>query len=100
CGIERRRIIRDLQSPQMLSGAGSNSSGNAGACRKPSRTKWFSLAQSPNSFALLRFNKPGSRWHFGMTAWHGLDSCWLGNLIGKRHVSADQPHSGCSQTLK
>ncbi|CAE8712151.1 unnamed protein product, partial [Polarella glacialis] len=50
-GIERRQIIRDLQSPQMPSAAGSNkSSGNAGACQKASRTKWFTLAQSPSSF--------------------------------------------------
>ncbi|CAE8652472.1 unnamed protein product [Polarella glacialis] len=50
-GIEQRQIIRDLQTPQMPLAAGSNSSGNAGACRKASRTKWFALAQSLNSFA-------------------------------------------------
>ncbi|CAE8649932.1 unnamed protein product [Polarella glacialis] len=31
-GIEQRQIIRDLQSPQMFSAAGSNSSGTASAC--------------------------------------------------------------------
>jgi hypothetical protein len=35
-----------------------------------------------------------------MTAWHGLDACQLGNLIGKWQVSADKPHCGCSRMLK
>ncbi|CAE8736492.1 unnamed protein product [Polarella glacialis] len=95
-GIEWRQVTRDLEPPQMVSAAGSNSSGDAGACRKASRTKWFALAQSLSFIALLRFNEPSSRWHFRGTAWHGLDNCLLGNLKGKRHVRADQPHSGCS----
>ncbi|CAE8615403.1 unnamed protein product [Polarella glacialis] len=57
-GIEQRQIIRDLQSPQMPSAAGSNSSENALACQEASRMKLFALAQSLSSFALLRFNEP------------------------------------------
>ncbi|CAE8616529.1 unnamed protein product [Polarella glacialis] len=56
-GIKRRQIIRDLQSPQMPSAAGSNSSGDVGACRKASRTKWFALAQLCSA-ALQRAMKP------------------------------------------
>ncbi|CAE8643430.1 unnamed protein product [Polarella glacialis] len=58
-GIEKRQIIHDVQSPQMPLAAGSNnSSGNAGACRKASRTKWSAIAQSLSSFAPLSFNEP------------------------------------------
>ncbi|CAE8644400.1 unnamed protein product [Polarella glacialis] len=75
-GIERRQITRELQSPpQMPSAVGSNSSGNAGACRNASQAKCFAFAQSLNSFALLPLNEPWSRWHFGI----GLDAaCHLG----------------------
>ncbi|CAE8723568.1 unnamed protein product [Polarella glacialis] len=58
-GIERRQIIRDLQSPQMPSAAGSNSSGNAGACRKASRKKCSCTAsQQLGTAALQRAMKP------------------------------------------
>ncbi|CAE8656894.1 unnamed protein product [Polarella glacialis] len=57
--IERRQMIRDLQSPQQMpSAVGSNSAAIAVACRNALRTKWLALAKSLSSFAPLRFTEP------------------------------------------
>ncbi|CAE8618188.1 unnamed protein product [Polarella glacialis] len=73
-GIERRQSIRDLQSPQMPSAAGSNSSGNTGACRKASRNS-CTVSQQLGTAALQRAMKPLALRN-DCLAWAGRQLAW------------------------